>query len=167
MSQVSIITFVIFTFTASSAFAGLAGFNWYSDENYVRVIGRTQRTSNTKFCSTFFGKLECKVTESGKPDYYLLECDRNRRVCTGVQAVILPPGEPWLAKVEYRIGEWNHERVFAIMSSMHPCVVTTLQIDLDSKEVVFTETYTKSVKDDPICIPENIGHTTTYRLENY
>jgi hypothetical protein len=46
--------------------------------------------------------------------------------------------------------------------------VRTLQIDLNGKEVLFTVTWTKAVPwDDPVCIPGNIGRTTTYTLENY
>jgi hypothetical protein len=43
-------------------------------------------------------------------------------------AVILPSGDPWLTKIEYRITEWTDERVIAVLDS-HPCVVTTLRGD--------------------------------------
>ena len=35
------------------------------------------------------------------------------------------------------------------------------------QEAIFTETYTKSVRGHPSCLPQNIGLTTTYKLENY
>jgi hypothetical protein len=164
---VSIIAFAIFTVTASAAFAGLHG-HWYSGEDYLHVNGRSRITGDpTKFCVKFSGQLECAAHDPGKPDYYVLECDRNRRTCDGALAVILPGGEPWLAKIEYQISSWTPERITANPVSPHRCVVTTLQIDLDSKEVIFTETHTKTIQNDATCIPENIGHTTTYKLEDY
>jgi hypothetical protein len=111
-------------------------------------------------------KVECKVRESSQPIYYLLECSRARRACDGVQSLILDSGAPSLVKVGFRISEWTRERISAIMTSTHPCIVTTLQIDLESKEVILTDTYTKST-DYPFCVPENIGRTETYKLEDY
>ena len=78
--------FTIFTFLPTSAFAGLDGINWHSEQDYISAHGRLELTSNSKFC-TFIDKLECKVREPGKlPIYYLLECDRNRRICEAVSA---------------------------------------------------------------------------------
>ena len=31
----------------------------------------------------------------------------------------------------------------------------------------YTETYTKSIENDAFCVPENVGRTTTYKLDNY
>ena len=42
-----------------------------------------------------------------------------------------------------------------------------LQIDFGAREVVFTETYTKSIENDAFCVPENVGRTITYKLDNY
>jgi hypothetical protein len=48
------------------------------------------------------------------------------------------------------------------------CISETLQIDLDGKEVIFTQTITKVMQSDRLfCVPENIGHTETYKLEDY
>jgi hypothetical protein len=159
--------FTIFTFLPTSAFAGLDGINWHSEQDYISAHGRLELTSNSKFC-TFIDKLECKVREPGKlPIYYLLECDRNRRICEAVSAKLLR-GEPWLVKQEYRITEWDAGHVSASMKDPpYQCLVAGLRIDLDGREVVFTETYTKSIENDAFCVPENVGHTTTYKLENY
>jgi hypothetical protein len=153
----------------SSVCAPLVGYNWFADKDTIQVIGKTSiSSSNGKFCSSSSGKLECGTLEnSHKPDYYLLVCERNRGICDGTIAVILLSGEPWMAKTEYEIKEWTPERVIAVRSSLHACVVTTMLIDLKAQEVLFTETYTRYVEQDPFCIPENIGHTTTYKLENY
>jgi hypothetical protein len=35
------------------------------------------------------------------------------------------------------------------------------------REVIFTESYTKSIENDAFCVAENVGQTTTYKLENY
>ncbi len=165
--RILICALAVFSISAGTAFTGLAGLNWDSDENYVRVNGKTQILNQSQFCTRLTGKVECKITKPARPDYFLIECDRNRRICDGAMAVILPNGEPWLTKIEYQITKWTTERVSAVPSSVHRCLVTALQIDLGSKEVIFTETYTKALENDPICIPENIGHTTTYKLENY
>ena len=104
--------FTIFTLLPTSAFAGLDGINWHSEQDYISAHGRLELTSNNKFC-TFIDKLECKVREPGKlPIYYLLECDRNRRICEAVSAKLLR-GEPWLVKQEYRITEWDAGHVSA------------------------------------------------------
>jgi hypothetical protein len=77
-------------------------------------------------------------------------------------------GEPWLVKQEYRITEWDAGHVSSTMEDPpYQCLVAGLRIDLDGREVVFTETYTKSIENDAFCVPENVGHTTTYKLENY
>jgi hypothetical protein len=163
---------IIITFAARAAVAGLAGLNWLADSTSIQLRGKTSIPSaNGKFCTTLSGKLECRIMDWGdrdrKPDYYLLKCDRSRRICAGTMVVILPTGDPLPTELEYRITEWTDERVLAVLKSFHPCVVTTLQIDLSSKEALFTEMYTKTVKGDHTCIPENIGHTVTYKLENY
>jgi hypothetical protein len=155
--------FTIFTFLPTSAFAGLDGINWHSEQDYISAHGRLELTSNNKFC-TFIDRLECKVREPGKlPIYYLLECDRNRRICEAVSAKLLR-GEPWLVKQEYRITEWDAGHVSASMKDPpYQCLVAGLRIDLDGREVVFTETYTRSIENDAFCVPENVGHTTTYK----
>jgi hypothetical protein len=115
MLQTMTAVFTIFTFLPTSAFAGLDGINWHSEQDYISAHGRLELTSNHKFC-TFIDKLECKVREPGKlPIYYLLECDRNRRICEAVSAKLLR-GEPWLVKTrisDYRMGYrarvCNHE----------------------------------------------------------
>jgi hypothetical protein len=166
----SIATLAISMFAAPAVVAGLTGQNWFANSTSVELHGKTSIPSaNGKFCSTLSGKLECKITdwEHRKPNYYLLRCDRNRGSCTGTMAVILPTGHPWLTEIEYRVTDWTDEHVLAILDNTHPCVVTTLQIDLSSKEVLITETYTKSVEWYPTCTPENIGYTVTYKLENY
>ena len=163
---------LIFTVTAGTAFAGLDGIDWYSDENYVSATGRSRVTSETKFCSKFSGELECKDIEHD-PEYYLVECHRQRRVCEVIFAKLMssrersrfPNGEPYLFKHEYQITQWTNGRVSADFP--HACAATTLQIDVLSKEVFFTITYTKTLKGDPFCIQENLGHTTTYKLEKY
>jgi hypothetical protein len=155
MLRASITIFGFFIIAANSALGGLANLNWVATENYIQVIGRSKITSSTKFCSRISGKLECELVEP-KPDYYLLECDRNRGICDGVRIVTFG-SEPRPVKVEYRISEWSYKRVSATLYDPHPCMVTTLQIDLDSKEVVFTETYTKIVKNDSFSVPENVG----------
>ena len=77
-------------------------------------------------------------------------------------------GEPWLVKQEYQITEWGIGHVSAIMKDPpYQCLVTGLQIDFGAREVVFTETYTKSIENDALCVPENVGRTTTYKLDNY
>jgi hypothetical protein len=169
----SIATFaIIIAFGARAAIAGLGGLGWlFADSTSIELRGKTSiKSANGKFCSTLSGKLECRIVDwadpDRKPDYYLLKCDRSRRTCAGTMVAILPSGDPWPTEVEYRTTEWTDERVLAVQS-FHRCVVTTLQIDLSSKEALFTETYTKTVKGDHTCIPENIGHTVTYKLENY
>ena len=58
-------------------------------------------------------------------------------------------GEPWLVKQEYQITEWDTGHVSAIMKDPpYQCLVTGLQIDFGAREVVFTETYTKSIEND-------------------
>jgi|HubBroStandDraft_6_1064221.scaffolds.fasta_scaffold854444_1 hypothetical protein len=109
----------------------------FANSTSVELHGKTSIPSaNGKFCSTLSGKLECKITdwEHRKPDYYLLRCDRNRGSCTGTMAVILPTGHPWLTEIEYRVTDLTDEHVLAVLDSIHPCVVTTLHIDLISKE---------------------------------
>jgi hypothetical protein len=169
--QASIATLAIFTDTAGAAFAGLHGSDWYADEDYVRIMGRARLAmQSTKFCSRVLGELECKddKAEPSKPDYYLLECDRNRGVCEGTQAIMSPSGEPWMTKIEFKIISWTREHITATPTNFfHRCVESTLQIDLDSKEVILAETWTKFLKDGTFCIPENLGHTTTYKLEDY
>ena len=163
----SIIVCAILTVTAGTAFAGLRGHGWYSADGYLTAQGRTRTTSNPTFCSRFSGTLECTLPEEGTPDYFLLECSRDRSICDGVLAIILPKGEPWMTMLEYRISSWTHERITATLVSDHACVVSTLQIDLDGQEVLLTETWTKAVDDHPFCAPENVGRTTTYKLEDY
>ena len=167
ISQTIIVVVTTLTFTLTSAFAGLDGINWHSDSDYISPHGRLELTSNSKLC-TFIAKLECTVKDPGKLSiYYLLECDRNRRICEAVSAKLLR-GEPWLVKQEYRITEWDAGHVSATMKDPpYQCLVAGLRIDLDGREVVFTETYTKSIENDAFCVPENVGHTTTYKLENY
>ena len=168
--HISVAAIALVTLTASGAFARLAGVNWFTDENRVVLRGKTNTPNDSgKFCSTGSGKLECNIPDyrNRKPDYYLLECERSRLVCEGTMAIPLPSGEPWLVKVEYQILEWTTDHVIAVLSTLHPCATTTLQIDLRGQEVLITETYTKSEAPHPFCVPENIGHTTTYRLENY
>jgi hypothetical protein len=158
------------TLTASSAFPRLAGFHWLASDTSIQIIGKTSiPNGNRKFCTAWEGKVECKDREyqGSKPDYYLLDCDRNRRVCAGTMAVILPSGDPWLKQIEYEITKWTPEHVIAVSTFFHRCVTTTLQIDLSAQEVLFTETYTRSLSTDPLCIPENIGYTTTFKLESY
>jgi hypothetical protein len=168
-STMAAIAFIVFTVSTSTAFAGLHGQQWYAAEGYLQVHGRSRTTTGSPmFCSKW---LWCSVSQgsSSKPDYYLLECRRDRGICEGTLAVILPPGgEPWLTPIEFRIISWTPQRIIA--NPAPPwlgCISKTLQIDLDSKEVIFTETITKADKSDPICLPENIGYTETYKLEDY
>jgi hypothetical protein len=160
-----VVTFLTLTFT--SAFAGLDGINWHADTEYISAHGRLELTSKSKLC-TFIDKLECTLREPGKLSiYYLLECDRSRRICEAISAKLLH-GEPWLVKQEYQITEWDTGHVSAIMKDPpYQCLVTGLQINLGGREVVFTETYTKTIENDAFCVPENVGQTTTYKLENY
>jgi hypothetical protein len=167
ISQTIIVVVTTLTFTLTSAFAGLDGINWHSDSDYISAHGRLELTSNSKLC-TFIAKLECTVKDPGKLSiYYLLECDRSRRICEAVSAKVLR-GEPWLVKQEYQITEWDTGHVSAIMKDPpYQCLVTGLQIDFGAREVVFTETYTKSIENDAFCVPENVGRTITYKLDNY
>jgi hypothetical protein len=167
ISQTMIVVVTTLTFTLTSAFAGLDGINWHSDNDYISAHGRLELTSNSKLC-TIIGKLECTVKEPGKLSiYYLLECDRGRQVCEAVSAKVLR-GEPWLVKQEYQITERDTGHISAIMKDPpYQCLVTGLQIDFGSRDVVFTETYTKSIENDAFCVPENVGRTTTYKLDNY
>jgi hypothetical protein len=41
--------FTIFTFLPTSAFAGLDGINWHSEQDYISAHGRLELTSNSKF----------------------------------------------------------------------------------------------------------------------
>jgi len=149
--------FTIFTFLPTSAFAGLDGINWHSEQDYISAHGRLELTSNNKFC-TFIDKLECKVREPGKlPIYYLLECDRNRRICEAVSAKLLR-GEPWLVKQEYRITEWDAGHVSSTMKDPpYQCLVAGLRIDLDGREVVFTETTQRASKMMPSAFRKMLG----------
>ena len=167
ISQTIIVVVTTLRFTLTSAFAGLDGINWQSDSDYISAHGRLELTSNSKLC-TFIGKLECTAKDPGKLSiYYLFECDRSRRICEAVSAKVLR-GEPWLVKQEYQITEWGTGHVSAIMKDPpYQCLVTGLQIDFGAREVVFTETYTKSIENDALCVPENVGRTTTYKLDNY
>ena len=65
-------------------------------------------------------------------------------------------------RMGYRTRISNHEGPSISVSGK-----TGLQIDLGGREVVFTESYTKSIENDAFCVPENVGQTTTYKLENY
>ena len=167
ISQTIIVVVTTLTFTLTSAFAGLDGINWHSDSDYISAHGRLELTSNSKLC-TFIGKLECTAKDPGKLSiYYLFECDRSRRICEAVSAKVLR-GEPWLVKGEYQITEWGTGHISAIMKDPpYQCLVTGLQIDFGAREVVFTETYAKSIENDAFCVPENVGRTTTYKLDNY
>ena len=41
-----------------------------SDENYVRVNGKTQILNQSQFCTRLTGKVECKITKPARPDYF-------------------------------------------------------------------------------------------------
>jgi hypothetical protein len=106
---------IIITFAARAAVAGLAGLNWLADSTSIQLRGKTSIPSaNGKFCTTLSGKLECRIMDWGdrdrKPDYYLLKCDRSRRICAGTMVVILPTGDPLPTELEYRITEWTDGR---------------------------------------------------------
>lgn len=129
--QISVAAIALVTLTASGAFARLGGQNWFADETYIRVNGKTSTPNDSgKFCvRELSGKLECKIYDyrTRKPDYYLLECERNRRSCEGTIAVLLPAGDPWLAKREYRILQWTPEHVIAVSTQLHPCTANRFE----------------------------------------
>jgi len=165
--QTSAAAVATLAFTLTRAWAGLSGLYWHAEQDYISAHGRLELSSRNKVC-TFIDKLECKVSEPGRlPIYYLVECDRNRRVCEAMSAKLLR-GEPWIVKQEYRIVGWDTAHVSAVMNDPpYQCLAAELQINLNSREVIFTETYTKSVDKDAFCVPENVGQTSTYKLENY
>ena len=114
--QTMIVVATTLTFTLTSAFAGLDGINWHSENDYISAHGRLELTNHSKLC-TFIGKLECTAKEPGNLSiYYLLECDRSRRICEAVSAKLMR-GEPWLVKQEYQITEWDTGHVSAIMKA--------------------------------------------------
>jgi hypothetical protein len=89
MLQTIVAAVMTIAFTLTLAWAGLSDLYWHSEQDYISAHGRLELTSRNKVC-TFIDKLECKVSEPGKlPIYYLVECDRSRRICEAMSAKLL------------------------------------------------------------------------------